>query len=218
MTKLRAKSAILLAALAAAWQPSIARAADEDTQFWLVGFVRTNLDDDVFLTVDVSQRLRETVIGPDQQTFRVTVEKGLGKDIRLGGGFAIFETAGQTEFRPHQQFRFTKGGLDLRTRFEQRMFPGADRAELRIRQRLQYTHPASDKVDIIGSVEWFGIAQARNAARPTGTEQVRGIVAAAFDVGKGLEIQPGYLLWYSPREGRPDGISHVSQLTFNYKF
>jgi hypothetical protein len=211
---------MLLAALACAWQPSSAQAADEDTQFWLLGFVRGKLDDDVFLVVDTSLRAREPGIGPDQQTIRVTVEQGFADNrVRLGGGFAVFETAGRTELRPHQQFRFINGGWDLRTRFEQRLFPGADRAELRIRQRVQYTHEGSDKVALIGSVEWFGVAQARSRDRgPDGTEQLRLVVAAAVDVGGGLEIQPGYLFSYSPRSARADGISHVPQLAINYRF
>lgn len=219
MTRPITRAATLLAALAAAWQPSAALAAEEDTQFWLLGFARGNLDKDVFLVVDSSLRLREQEVGPDQQTIRVTLEKGFADNrLRLGGGAAIFETGGQTEFRPHQQFRYVRGGWDLRTRFEQRLFPGADRAELRIRQRVQYAHDLSGKVELIGSAEWFGIAQARDARRETGTEQVRVILAAAIDVGGGFELQPGYLLWYSPREGRTDGISHVPQLAINYRF
>ena len=218
MRRPTARCVTLLAALGAAWQPSTALAAEDDAQLWLVGFVRTNLDDDVFLTIDTSLRFREDAIGPNQQTIRATIEQGITKEVRLGGGLAIFETAGQTEFRPFQQFRYAKGGLDLRTRFEQRMFPGADRAELRFRQRAQYTHEASDKVDLIGSVEWFTVVQARDAARQTGTEQVRGYVGVAVEVAKGVELQPGYVLWYSTREGREDGISHISQLALNYRF
>jgi hypothetical protein len=210
--------AMLLAALAGAWQPSSASAAEEDTQYWLVGFVRGDLGDDFFLTIDSSLRIREPQIGPDQQTIRVTIEKEVTDGIRLGGGFAVFETDGQTEFRPHQQLRIVQGGWDFRTRFEQRMFPGEDRSELRFRQRVQYTESLSKKVDLIGSVEWFTVFQARNAVRQDGTEQVRFIVATSVDVAKGLEFQPGYLLWYSRREGRSDGVSHIPQLTLNYRF
>jgi hypothetical protein len=220
MTRPITRAATLLAVTIAAWQPSSALAAEEDTQFWLLGFARGNLDEDVFVIVDTSLRLREPQIGPDQQTIRVTIEQGFAENRgRIGGGFAVFETNGQTEFRPHQQLRYVRGPWDLRTRFEQRLFPGEDRAELRIRQRVQYTHEASEKVELIGSVKWFGIVQARNARRdPDGTEQVRFLVAAAVDVGGGVEIQPGYLLWYSPRAARPDGISHVPQVAVNYRF
>jgi len=210
---------MLLAALAAAWQPSKASAAEEDTQFWLLGFVRGKVGKDVFLVVDTSLRVREQQIGPDQQTIRVTIEKGFAENrLRAGGGFAIFETAGQTELRPHQQFRFVRGGWDVRTRFEQRFFPGADRTELRLRQRVQYEEHVADGVTLVGSAEWFGILQDRSTARAARTEQVRVILAAAFGVGGGFEVQPGYLLWYSPRAGREDGISHVPQVAINYRF
>ncbi|WP_285713042.1 DUF2490 domain-containing protein [Erythrobacter oryzae] len=218
MKRAPTRIAMLLAALACAWQPSSASAADEDTQFWLVGFVRSDLGDDFFLTVDASLRIREPQIGPDQQTIRVTVEKEVADGIRIGGGAAVFETDGQTEFRPHQQLRIVSGGWDFRTRFEQRMFPGADRTELRFRQRVQYTERLSKTVDLIGSAEWFTVFQARSAARQDGTEQVRFVAAVAVDVAKGLEVQPGYVLWYSRREGRTDGISHIPQLTLNYRF
>lgn len=221
MTRMPMRIAMLLAAMLVAWQPSKAQAADEDTQFWLLGFVRGNLDEDVFLVVDTSLRARDPQIGPDQQTIRVTVEHGFGEEnrLRLGGGFALFETSGQTEFRPHQQVRFITGGWDLRTRFEQRMFPGADRTELRIRQRVQYAREVSHQVELIGSVEWFGVVQGRSRARDPGfTEQLRVLIAAAVDVSGGVEIQPGYLLWYSPREAQADGISHVPQIAINYRF
>jgi Protein of unknown function (DUF2490) len=218
MTHLPLRLAMLLAALACAWQPSSASATDEDTQFWLLGFVRGELGDDFFLTVDSSLRIRKPQIGPDQKTIRVTVEKEVAEGIRIGGGAAIFETDGQTEFRPHQQLRLVKGGWDFRTRFEQRMFPGEDRSELRFRQRVQYTESVSKGVDLIGSFEWFTVFQARNGARQDGSEQVRFGIATSVDVANGLEVQPGYLLWYSRREGRTDGISHVPQLTINYRF
>ena len=210
---------ILLAALLAAWQPSKAHAAQEDEQFWLLGFARGNLDEDVFVIVDTSLRVRDDDVGADQQTFRLTVEKGFAANrLRAGGGFAIFETDGQTEFRPHQQFRYIRGGLDLRTRFEQRMFPGADRTELRIRQRVQYTHALRDDLALVGSVEWFAVAQARDRTRQTGTEQIRAIASVEYELTERLSIQPGYLLWYGVREGRQDTVSHVGQLAFNYRF
>ena len=210
--------AMLLAATCAAWQPSKAHANPEDTQFWLIGFVRGKLDDDVYLTIDTSQRWRDPVFGADQQTFRVTVEKGVNDDIRLGGGVSFFQTGNISEFRPHQQFRYAKGGLDLRTRFEQRWFEGADQVELRLRQRVQYTQPIAEKVELIGSAEWFGIIQPRREQGRTGTEQVRAIIGVNVELTDSLSVAPGYLLQLTPREGRPDAISHVPQITLNFRF
>jgi hypothetical protein len=210
--------ATLLAALAAAWQPSIAHANPEDTQFWLVSFVRGKLGDDVYLTIDGSYRWRAPEFGADQQTFRVSVEKAVDEEVRIGGGMSFFQTGGISEYRPHQQFRYANGGLDLRTRFEQRVFDGADQVELRIRQRVQYTRAIAERVEMFGSAEWFGIVQSRRDNGRRGTEQVRSIVGVAYQVNEKLDIAPSYLLQITPRPDRPDAISHVPQLTLNWSF
>ena len=218
MTRQPMRFAMLLAAGCAAWQPSSAHANPEDTQFWLVGFARGKLDDDVFLTVDASYRWRDPEFGADQQTFRVSVEKVLDDEVRIGGGMSLFQTGGVSEYRPHQQFRYASKGLDLRTRFEQRWFDGADQVELRIRQRVQYTQPVASQVEVFGSAEWFGIVQSRRDGGRRGTEQVRNIVGLAYQVSDRLEIAPSYMLQITPRDGRPDAISHVPQLTLNWSF
>jgi hypothetical protein len=210
--------AMLLAATLAAWQPSKAQANPEDTQFWLVGFARGKVGEDIYLTVDTSYRWRDPEFGADQQTFRVSVEKALEDDIRIGGGMSLFQTGGVSEYRPHQQFRYARNGLDLRTRFEQRWFDGADRVELRIRQRVQYTHEIAPRLEAFGSSEWFGIVQSRHSDGPRGTEQVRTIAGLAYRVNDRLDIAPSYMLQITPRAGGPDAISHVPQLTLNWSF
>lgn len=210
--------AMLLAATLAAWQPSKAQANPEDTQFWLVGFARGKVGEDIYLTIDTSYRWRDPEFGADQQTFRVSVEKALEDDIRIGGGMSLFQTGGVTEYRPHQQFRYARNGLDLRTRFEQRWFDGADRVELRIRQRVQYTREIAPRLEAFGSSEWFGIVQSRRSDGRRGTEQVRTIAGLAYRVNDRLDIAPSYMLQITPRAGGPDAISHVPQLTLNWSF
>jgi len=209
---------MLLAALAAAWQPSKAQANPEDTQMWLVAFIRDNLTDELYLTIDTSYRWRDPVFGADQQTFRVTVEQKVTDDIKLGGGLSYFQTGTITEIRPHQQFRYAKGGLDLRSRFEQRWFEGADQVELRLRQRVQYTHAIAPRIKALASTEWFGVIQSRRKGKTGGTEQVRNIIGIAYQITPALDIQPSYMLQITPRENRSDAISHVPQITLNYKF
>ena len=218
MTRMPVRIAMLLAATLAAWQPSSARANPEDTQFWVIGFARGKIGDDVYLTVDSSYRWRDPEFGADQQTFRVSLEKGLKDDVRLGGGAALFQTGGVSEYRLHQQFRYAAGGLDVRTRFEQRWFDGADQTELRIRQRIQYTHPVAARVEVVGSTERFGIIQSRRNSGGRGTEQIRNIVGVAYQVSERLDIMPGYMLQITPRQDRPDAISHVPQLTLNWRY
>ncbi|PLK24727.1 hypothetical protein C0V72_04315 [Porphyrobacter sp. TH134] len=218
MSRTPLRIATLLAAMLAAWQPSSALANPEDTQFWLVGFVRGEIADDVFLTVDSSYRWRDPEFGADQQTLRVSLEKGLDDAVRIGGGMSVFQTGSVTEYRPHQQFRYAAGGLDLRTRFEQRWFDGADQVELRIRQRVQYSQPVAPRVEIVGSAEWFGIVQSRRDTGQRGTEQIRSIIGVSYEVNDSLSIAPSYLFQITPRTGAPDAISHVPQLTLNYSF
>lgn len=218
MTRMPVRIAMLLAATLAAWQPSKAQANPEDTQFWLVGFARGKVGDDLHLTVDSSYRLRNPEFGADQQTFRVSLEKGLDDDFRIGGGAALFQTGSVSEYRLHQQFRYAAGGFDVRTRFEQRWFDGADRVELRIRQRIQYTQQVAPRVEVVGSSEWFGIVQSRRNAGAGGTEQIRNIVGVAYQVSDRLDVTPGYMLQITPQEGGPDAISHVPQLTLNWRF
>ena len=218
MTRMPMRFAMLLAATLAAWQPSKAQANPEDTQFWLVGFARGKVGEDIYLTIDTSYRWREPEFGADQQTFRVSVEKALEDDIRIGGGMSLFQTGGVTEYRPHQQFRYARNGLDLRTRFEQRWFDGADRVELRIRQRVQYTREIAPRLEAFGSSEWFGIVQSRRSDGRRGTEQVRTIAGLAYRVNDRLDIAPSYMLQITPRAGGPDAISHVPQLTLNWSF
>ncbi len=218
MTRMPMRFAMLLAATLAAWQPSKAQANPEDTQFWLVGFARGKVGEDIYLTVDTSYRWRDPEFGADQQTFRVSVEKALEDDIRIGGGMSLFQTGGVSEYRPHQQFRYARNGLDLRTRFEQRWFDGADRVELRIRQRVQYTREIAPRLEAFGSSEWFGIVQSRRSDGRRGTEQVRTIAGLAYRVNDRLDIAPSYMLQITPRAGGPDAISHVPQLTLNWSF
>lgn len=218
MTRMPMRFAMLLAATLAAWQPSKAQANPEDTQFWLVGFARGKVGEDIYLTVDTSYRWRDPEFGADQQTFRVSVEKALEDDIRIGGGMSLFQTGGVTEYRPHQQFHYARNGLDLRTRFEQRWFDGADRVELRIRQRVQYTREIAPRLEAFGSSEWFGIVQSRRSDGRRGTEQVRTIAGLAYRVNDRLDIAPSYMLQITPRAAGPDAISHVPQLTLNWSF
>lgn len=218
MIKQMVRVATLLAAVLAAWQPSKTLANPQDTQLWLVGFIRGNLSDDIALTIDTSQRWRDPVFGADQQTFRVTIEQRVSDDVKLGGGVSWFQTGAIGEFRPHQQLRYSRGGLDVRTRFEQRWFEGADRVELRLRQRVQYTHDIAPRLRALASTEWFGIIQSRRRLQTGGTEQVRSIIGIAYQINGAFEIQPTYMLQVTPRENRPDAISHIPQVTINYRF
>ena len=210
--------ALLLAALGAAWQPSKARAAEEDTQFWLNAIATGAIGEDTTLTLDATQRFRSDQVGPDQQTFRVMVEQQVAERTRLGGGVMLFDTAGLTEIRTHQQAVFSLGRIDARTRLEQRFFDGADRMELRLRQRVQYNQPIAGGWRGSVGVEWLGTVRSRNRGEGTSTEQWRFQTAVTHRISKQIDVGAIYWLVVFPRGTETDRISHTPQAVLTYRF
>ena len=209
---------MLLAALACAWQPSKARAQDEYVQLWHFFNLTGDLDEDTRLTIDATQRWREDARGDEQQTIRVTVEQTVAKDLRIGGGVAVFEAGGATEIRPHQQVILTRGRFELRTRLEERFFDGADRVELRLRQRVQYNQPLGDGWRASVGGEWLGLLQGRNDGQGASTEQWRAQAGIAYRVSKRLELGANYWMLVFPRGGQPARTTHVPQTVLTYRF
>ncbi|WP_054119056.1 DUF2490 domain-containing protein [Porphyrobacter sp. AAP60] len=210
--------AMLLAALAAAWQPSKARAADEDVQLWQFVFLTGDIGEDTRLTVDATQRWREAARGDDQQTLRVTIEQQVAEGVRIGGGGALFDAGGATEIRPHQQVTLVSGRIEARTRLEQRFFDGADRVEVRLRQRIQYNQPLGNGWRASIGGEWLGLLQSRNEGEGASTEQWRAQTGVAYRVSEKLEIGANYWLLAFPRGDRPARYSHVPQTVLIYRF
>lgn len=208
----------LLAALIAAWQPSIAQAQNEDVQLWHFVFVTGDLDKDTRLTVDASHRWREQARGDEVQTLRFTLEQAVADGVRIGGGAAVFEAGGSTELRPHQQIVFTKGGFEARTRLEERFFDGADRMELRLRQRLQYTQPLGRGWRANVGGEWLGLLQSRRADGAAATELWIAQTGVAYKVSDQLEIGANYWLLAFPNSDRPARYTHVPQTVLIYRF
>lgn len=210
--------AMLLAALAAAWQPSIAHAAEEDVQLWHYVFLTGDLDKDTRLTLDASQRWREQARGDEQQTFRFTIEQTVAKNVRIGGGAAVFEADGNTELRPHQQVIVVLGRFEARTRLEERFFDGADRVELRLRQRIQYNQPLGDGWRASVGGEWLGLLQGRNNDQGASTEHWRAQAGLAYKINDKLEIGANYWLLVFPRGELPARITHVPQTVVTIRF
>lgn len=208
----------LLAALVAAWQPSSALADNDDTQLWQFVFLTGDLDKDTRLTFDATQRWREEARGGQQQTFRVTVEQTVAQGVRIGGGGAVFEAGGLTEIRPHQQIVIGRGRLEFRTRLEERFFDGADRMELRLRQRIQYNQPLGNGWRASVGGEWLGLLQDRNAGRGSSTEQWRAQAGLAYRVSDRLELGANYWMIAQPRGGQPARYTHVPQTVLTYRF
>jgi len=209
---------VLLAAGCAAWQPSKAQAAEEDTQFWLVVTAGGEIAESTRLTLDASQRWREAARGGDQQTLRFTLERTVAQDVRIGAGAMVLEANGTTELRPHQQVTFALGPFEARTRLEQRFFDGADRVEVRLRQRLQYVQPLGDGWRANIGAEWLGLLQGRNAGEGASTEQWRAQAGVAYRIGERLDLGANYWLLVFPQGDRPARLSHVPQATLTWRF
>jgi len=212
-----ARFPVLLAALAAAWQPTKARAADEDTQFWLNGNVTGKIADRTTLTVDATQRFRAARDG-DQQTLRVTLEREIAEHVEIGGGVGVFETGGETEIRVTQQVTYAPGRLELRTRLEERFFDGADRVELRFRQRIHYHQPIAPKWRGTAGVEWLALLQPRDAGEGFSTDQWRFQAILTHEVSKNIDIGAVYWLVVQPRGDLPRRVSHIPQAVITWRF
>jgi hypothetical protein len=210
--------ALLLAAGLAAWQPSKAHAGDEDVQLWHVISATGDIADGTRLTLDATQRWREQARGDEQQTIRFTIEQTVAKDVRIGGGAAVFEAGGNTEIRAHQQVIVVLGRFEARARLEERFFDGADRAELRLRQRLQYNQPLGDDWRASVGGEWLGLLQGRNAGQGASTEQWRAQAGIAHKLSDKLEIGANYWLLVLPRGNQPARTTHVPQTVLTYRF
>lgn len=217
MTRLPARIAMLLAALSAAWQPSIARAGEEDTQLWVFLSATGPLDDDTRLTIDTSQRWRSAARGDEQQTIRILVEQQVAERLALGGAVAVFEAGGLSEFRLDQQAVVTLGRFALRSRIEERFFDGADRMEVRLRQRVLYNQPLARDWRATLHGEWFGIVQSRRRDVPDSAEW-RAQLSLFHRLGNNFEVGANYLFILVPNGDRPDRITHVPQATVTYRF
>jgi hypothetical protein len=198
--------ATLVASVLLATTP--ARAAQEDVQLWVFLNAVVPVDDGVAATLEVSPRSRE---GTDQLLLRGSVDVQLSPHASVGGGVAWVDFAGGREFRPHQQVQLTYGPVQFRTRVEERFFAGADRAQVRLRQRVQVTTPVADGVNAVGLIELLYNARPEVRTQSARIDSWRGSLAATWRASRHVELGAGYLAIYSPRAGR-DRLAHVPQL------
>jgi len=192
-----------------------ARAADEDVQLWITESVSEPLSSATQGTLDLSQRFREN---GNQLLTRGTVEFRLSPNAVIGGGAAYVSTIGAAdEVRPHQQLTLTFGALTLRTRTEQRFFEGADRMELRLRQRIGVALPVAHRLKAGLAGELLYIAQSEDSDRDAHVDQWRANATLTRGLGGHLEGTLGYLAILSPRNGGPDKLSHVVQVSLSLR-
>jgi hypothetical protein len=201
----------LAAGCAAALHAAPAQASDADTQLWLYFNTVVPVSKAATATLEMSPRFRE---GGDQFLTRGTLDFKLTPAISLGGGAAYVANHGAPdEFRPHQQLTITAGPLALRTRMEERFFQGADRMQLRLRQRVQLSEPVATDTKLTVSGELLYIARTENRTTDPRVDSWRFNAAVQHRFATHIDGTLGYLLIYSPRAGKPDKLSHVPQVT-----
>lgn len=203
---------VLAMGLVASATPALA--ADEDTQLWLSLNTVVPVSEATSATVELSSRFRQ---GPDQLLTRATVETKLSYTVSVGLGTAYVVYSGGHEVRPSEQVTITAGKLAFRTRLEERLFAGAERAQLRLRQRVQAAFPLAQGTRLVGSGELLYIGRPESSAAKTRVDSWRAAIALQKRLTRRFDASVGYLLIYSPRTLAPDRISHVPQLTLTLR-
>ena len=205
------------AALALLAPATSAQAAEEDTQLWFINTATTELDG-AKVALEVTPRLRSNRAGEDQFVYRLTVDTDVAPKLSIGAGLGYFANSRVSEMRAHQQATLTLGQLSLRTRFEQRMFDNADRAALRLRERIQWTQPVLPRTKLILSAEAYYTARSQTPGAPSRFEQYWGIAGVQHAVSPRLSLGVGYLGILAPKTNAPDRFSHVPQVSLALKF
>lgn len=198
-----------ICAAAALLAPSPVRA--DDAQLWITAGSQFTLVPGATAMAEISQRFRED--SPDQLLLRANLDLAVARGVAPGGGLTHVRTGRQDEWRPHQQLTLTQGPIALRTRLEERLFEGAGRAQLRLRQRVQYARSLSPAARTSLSGELFYIARSQHSGGSARTEQWRVNAVLTRRIAQRLDLAAGYLLIRTPVRLAPDRTSHVAQLS-----
>ena len=203
---------LFCAVLAAAILPlGPARATEDDTQFWVVGTIVGEPAEDLTAALEINPRFRGATVGDDLLQTRATLDYRLSPAVAVGAGLLYAEFQGGNETRTHQQVNIRAGQVQFRTRLEERFFAGADRMELRLRQRVQATFPLGEGTAFVTSGEMYSILRSRRNDGDAKVDQWRAQFALQHSLGAGVTGAVGYLLILVPRDG-PNRVSHVPQI------
>ena len=198
-----------LLALLAPLLANPAQAAEEDLQLW--GFITAvvPVDDDTTATFELSPRLRE---GTEQLQSRASLDFAVTPQVDLGGGVVWVEFDRGHEFRTYQQAELSLGRVQFRTRIEERFLAGAERAQLRVRPRVQYALPLAPGLRAAANVEYLYVVRSDVPGEPDRTDGWRFGLSASYRASPHIELGAGYVAIYRPRPDRPDRLTHAPQL------
>lgn len=198
--------------------PTTAASAEEDTQLWLDATASYPLSDDTRVSFQVNPRLSLDCGRTDVLQLRSGIDHRLSNDIGIGGGLILLGEFGPTEKRPYVTVNLGSGPVTFRTMPEFRFFRGADRMELRFRQRMQLALPIVERTKFVTSGELFYTAQNRIRGGDTRITQWRAIASVSYAASDELSLSAGYLALGTPRPDAEDSLSHIATLGLTYSF
>lgn len=175
------------------------------------------LDADTPVSVALTTRFREAASGKDQTMLRASAQRALTRNVSTGLLLSYNRTSGTYEARPWQQVAVRWHGVILRTRIEQRLIEGADRAEFRIRPRVQYGTQLAH-LYLVSSAEWTHRLRSRERGDDSLPDYWRVSTSVRRPLWHGFEGAATYMVMYKPREGEPDTLSHIPQITISRRF
>ena len=214
---------LFLTALVAAFSACPAHAANEDAAIWNAQFVKFHADKnkEVFVRLESQQRITNDVTTLGQFILRPYVAYQVNDNLQIGGGYAYFRSqsdAGENGFifehRAYAEVNYRvldRPGIkiDTRSRLESRQWANIGDHSIRARSMIQITLPmAENGFGPVFFVEpFFNLNDQPNFSG--GFEQIRNLAGLLIPVSKHVDIMPGYMNLYAPREGREDRMDHV---------
>lgn len=173
------------------------------------------------MRLEAQQRVTNDVTTLGQFVLRPYVAYQANDNVQIGGGYAYFRTqndAGKNGFifehRAYAEVNYRlldRPGIkiDTRSRLESRQWENIPDHSIRIRSMVQMTLPLTESgFGPVYFIEpFFNLND--NPNFPGGFEQIRNFAGVLIPVSKHLDLMPGYMNLYSPREGRDDRMDHV---------
>lgn len=204
-----------------------ARAAIDDLQAWPGIAISGRIADGLLGTEEITARVTDDVGRLGQLEIRTQLGHPVSKSVTLWVGHVrliTYARAGrdQIEDQAVEQVSWVIGDvfggtLASRTRLEQRFQRGVGEIAWRAREQLRWVRPL--RKDGPRAVLWIEPFVSLNRTRgvPDGLDQLRSFAGVSVPVGKGVDLEAGYLNQYLNRRPR-DQSNHVLSTTLNLRF
>lgn len=197
-----------------------AAAQDEDAELWLNPSFTKAVDSRTEMELETAQRLRSS---PRDDTYFVRL--WLKRDDARANTWSLgaeqrWNDPDQREVRLLQQVGYRWGGLDFRTRMEQRFVSDDPDTGWRLRQRVGASVPLSSAREgwaFAGDAEVFVTLRPTEPNGQTGLTGLRTFVGFEREFDR-YEVSVGYLRQQDIRAAGPDRIGHAPYLGLNVAF